>query len=211
MSSRLTKPVSKLTRSISSTSSINRPSHLLNNASKTSASAAGRKRPSNVTAAEESTADYSTAPHRPTPSPARKIPLMQGFRTSAPKPAQLDTIPIDHAILPDLFASHHASPDPYAYIRVPLLPDNRAPPAFARLPEAVDAPLPAPEILVVAANPDLVLPAALTEVEGMGVDGVELGFVRDIGRDVEAEGHGMVRDIWKGLVEDVFGEKKSIA
>ncbi|KAK0720726.1 hypothetical protein B0H67DRAFT_462688, partial [Lasiosphaeris hirsuta] len=204
MSSRLTKPVSKLTRSISSTSSINRPSHLLNNASKTSASAGGRKRQSKV--AEDSTADYSTSPHRPTPTPARKIPLMQGFRTSAPKPAQLDTIPIDYAILPDLFTAHYdGAPDPYAFIRVPLLPDNHAPPAFARMPEAVDAPLPAPEILVVAANPDLVLPAALTEVEGMGVDGVELGFVRDIGREVEAEGHGMVRDIWKGLVDDVFG------
>ncbi|KAK0636341.1 hypothetical protein B0T17DRAFT_78440 [Bombardia bombarda] len=45
MSSRLTTPVSKLTRSISSTASAARPSHVLSNGSK-GASAAGRKRQS---------------------------------------------------------------------------------------------------------------------------------------------------------------------
>ncbi|KAK1827997.1 hypothetical protein QBC39DRAFT_237535, partial [Podospora conica] len=78
-------------------------------------------------------------------------------------------------------------------------------------PEAVDAPLPRPVISVVAARPELVLPAALTEVEGMGIDGVELRFDfahelhRASGR-AEEEAHGsagMIRDIWKGMVDDV--------
>ena len=125
---------------------------------------------------------------------------MQGFRTSAPKPARLDPSPIDFAVLPNLVAP---AADPYAGIRVPLLPDN-AYPALQRAVEQPDAPLARPEILVVAANPDAVMPAALTEVEGMGVDGVELKFAHELDRPVEKEA-GMIRDLWKGLVEDVFG------
>jgi hypothetical protein len=96
---------------------------------------------------------------------------------------------------------------------VPLLPDNTSPPPLSfRQPEAADAPLPRPEILVVAANPEQVLPSALTEVEGMGVDGIELGFVHDLGREKEGEasfemGAGMIRDMWRGMVEDVFGSQ----
>ncbi len=152
-----------------------------------------------------------TAPHRPTaPLAPRKMPLMQGFRTSAPKPARYDTSHIDFAVFPDLAAQEPSSIDPYTRIRVPLLPDNTSPaPGTFRAPEAVDAPLPAAQISVVAANPDVVLPAALTEVEGMGVDGVELKFAHEIGGEREQEeGSHMLRDIWKGLVDDVFGEKK---
>ena len=135
---------------------------------------------------------------------------MQGFRTSAPKPSRLDTSSIDFAYLPNL---HVEAPyDPYMHIRVPLLPDNKTPPSN-RLPEAFDAPLPQPEIVVIAANPDDVYTAsALTEVEGMGVDGIELGFVHGLegssssgGGDELLGGQGMIRDLWKGLVDDVFG------
>lgn len=94
------------------------------------------------------------------------------------------------------------------FVRVPLLPDNTSPPPGTRLPEALDAPLAAPQILVVAANPDTVLPAALTEVEGMGVDGVELRFAHhgetSDAASVDVQG-GMLRDLWKGLMDDVFG------
>ncbi|KAK4453811.1 hypothetical protein QBC34DRAFT_395136 [Podospora aff. communis PSN243] len=210
MSSRLTAPVSKLTRSISTTPSVARPSHLLNSVSK--AAAAGRKRNQSAHDSPETpettiTRSHSTStPHRPTTSAPRIVPLMQGFRTSAPKPQAPRTTTLDFAVLPDL---HEAAPDPYAYIRVPLLPDNDAPPAGFRRPEAQDLPLAKPEISVVAANPELVLPAALTEVEGMGVDGVELSFAHELHRDSEVEnGHGMLKDIWKGLVDDVLGEKK---
>jgi hypothetical protein len=79
------------------------------------------------------------------------------------------------------------------------------------LPEAEDLPLARPVISVVAANPDTVLPAALTEVEGMGADGVELKFADELHRGKEEEsremGEGMLKNIWKGLVDDVFGEK----
>ncbi|KAK0651558.1 hypothetical protein B0T16DRAFT_454014 [Cercophora newfieldiana] len=210
MSSRLTAPVSKFTRSISTTPSIARPTHLLNNASK-SASASGRKRnqPVSETSSEDSSRAHSTTTglHRPTAtSRPRTLPLMQGFRTSAPKPLQPSTATLDCAVLPDL---HEPARDPYAYIRVPLLPDNDSPPAGFRLPEAEDLPLAKPQISVVAANPELVLPAALTEVEGMGVDGVELSFAHELHREGGEEGgHGMLRDIWKGMLDDVFGEKK---
>jgi hypothetical protein len=130
---------------------------------------------------------------------------MQGFRTSAPKSFPPTQRTLDATYLPSLDDPSIA--DPYAYIRVPLLPDNASPPAGARLPEQTDAPLPRPEILVVAANPEQVLPVALTEVEGMGVDGVELGFVHLLGDEgiVEEGEQGMLKDIWKGLMDDVFG------
>ena len=141
---------------------------------------------------------------------------MQTFHHSAPKPLAPTFSTIDRAILPDLFSlsTTETTSDPYAHIRVPLLPDNASPsPLHPRQREAADAPLRQPEILVVAADPSRVLPAALTEVEGMGVDGVELGFVHLLGREQEAEeggvsyemGAGMIRDLWRGMVEDVVG------
>ncbi|KAL2192003.1 hypothetical protein L209DRAFT_748776 [Thermothelomyces heterothallicus CBS 203.75] len=164
-----------------------------------------------------STATSTTTPHRPIlpQHPPRTIPFMQTFHHSAPKPAAPSFGTMDRAVLPDLFALHEAADaahDPYAHIRVPLLPDNRNPPP--RQPEAADGPLPPPEILVVAANPEQVLPSALTEVEGMGVDGVELGFAHLLGREESEKesyemGAGMIRDLWKGMVEDVFGSSSS--
>ena len=61
-----------------------------------------------------------------------------------------------------------------------------------------------------AADPARVLPAALTEVEGMGV---ELGFVHLLEENQRGEeesfemGRGMIRDLWRGMVEDVFGKE----
>lgn len=134
---------------------------------------------------------------------------MQGFRTSAPKPAAALPPTVDATVLPDLWAAEaEANDSSRFYIRVPLLPDNSAPPAGTHAPEVMDAPLPRAQISVVAANPHLVLPSALTEVEGMGVDGVELSFAHELHRAPEAPEQGMLRDIWKGLVDDVFGEKK---
>ena len=221
MSSRLAVPVSKFTRSISTTPSIARPSHLLNNVSK---SASGRIRQSKVASADDTEADpdstrfHSTSPNRPTLSPTRTLPLMQGFRTSAPKPAAPTLPTLDSIIFPDLsaFDGSAAAADPYAHIRVPLLPDNDSPLPQFRRPEAEDVPLPKPVISVVAARPETVLPAALTEVEGMGVDGVELKFAHDLHAAAAArergpdEGMGMLKDIWKGMVDDVLGEKGQV-
>ncbi|KAK4033951.1 hypothetical protein C8A01DRAFT_19162 [Parachaetomium inaequale] len=220
MSSRLTAPVSKLTRSFGTSPAVARPSHLLSNAPKAAAAAAtgaGRKtKPAADEPAERNhsttttTTTTTTTPHRPLlpQHQQRIIPFMQTFHHSAPKPLPPTFTTIDRAILPDLSSAQHHQTDPYAHIRMPLLPDNSA--VRHLQPEAADAPLPQPEILVVAANPEQVLPAALTEVEGMGVDGVELGFVHLMGREGEQEERyemagGMIRDLWRGMVDDVFG------
>ncbi|KAK4150973.1 hypothetical protein C8A00DRAFT_36395 [Chaetomidium leptoderma] len=222
MSSRLAAPISKLTRCFSTTPAVARPSHLLNNASKVATGAGRKTAPKPM--AEEPTSDRhhsttTTSRHRPTAPSTHKlatIPFMQTFHHSAPKPSPPSFSTIDHAILPNLHAEGFQY-DPYVHIRVPLLPDNTLPPPITfHLPEAADAPLRQPEILVVAANPEHVLPAALTEVEGMGVDGVELGFAHILGREEEMGGggegvesfemgRGMIRDLWKGMVDDVFG------
>ncbi|KAK3296812.1 uncharacterized protein B0H64DRAFT_473006 [Chaetomium fimeti] len=220
MSSRLTAPVSQLARCFSTTPAVARPSHLLNHASKAAAAATGAGRITKPAVDEPSERQHSTAattPHRPlvpktTPAMTTKtIPFMQTFHHSAPKPIAPTFSTIDRAILPDLFEPTTGTTDPYAHIRVPLLPDNASPsPLHFRQPEAADEPLRQPEILVVAADPSRVLPAALTEVEGMGVDGVELGFAHLLGREAEAEesyemGAGMIRDLWRGMVDDVLG------
>lgn len=130
----------------------------------------------------------------------------------------MDTSTIDFAYLPNLHAEAESSYDPDLNLRVPLLPDSKFVPSN-RLPEHRDGPLPKPEIVVIAANPNNVYTAsALTEVEGMGVDGVELGFIRDLEaprssgyQDELLGGQGMIKDLWKGLVDDVFGPKHKMA
>lgn len=132
---------------------------------------------------------------------------MQTFHHSAPRATPATAPTVDRLVLPTSFASEEASYDPYANIRVPLLPDTSFPSASVLQPESTDAPLLKPEILVVATNPELVLPAALTEVEGMGVDGVELKFAheQEQSQDSWEVSGGMIRDLWKGLVDDVMG------
>jgi hypothetical protein len=140
---------------------------------------------------------------------------MQTFTTSSRPSARADTSTIDYALMPThsaLYASSDPSvTDPHASLRVPLLPDSFN---VAHAPETLDAPLPAPEISVVAAVPENVAAVSpLTEVEGMGADGVELGFVHGLEtgakgkQQQQEEGGGMIRDLWKGLMDDVFGEE----
>lgn len=161
-----------------------------------------------------------TTTHRPTPapkpSPYRTVPLMQSFRTSAPSPIRMEARTIDAAVLPASLFAWAPEADALApgVGRMPLLPDHFSPDRAAlasaglAAPEVPDAPLAAPQVLVVAAHPENVTPSVLTEVEGMGVDGVELKFAHD---PLEAaggveDGQGMLRDLWRGLVDDVFGE-----
>lgn len=144
---------------------------------------------------------------------------MQAFHTT-PRPAvRADTSTIDFAFLPVLDSA--AADDAFsgaAALRMPILPDNvapsRAPTLFA--PEAVDAPLQAPEIVVMAADPAAVnVVSALTEVEGMGPDGVELRFGYGRGGAAAEEDEageefagGMLTGLWKGIVDDVLGGQK---
>ncbi|KAL2268761.1 hypothetical protein VTJ83DRAFT_3607 [Remersonia thermophila] len=244
MSSRLTTPISKLARSISTSAPVARPSRLLNNAGKTASARKQNLMADEAAPAERhhSTSSTSvTSPHRPLVR-QKPLPFMQTFHHSAPRPSPPSFATVDRAVLPrlddDVFLSAagggaapwEAQPldfagtgtsapgryDPYAHIRVPLLPDRRSASASAQAsgfhaPEAVDAPLPKPEIVVVAADPTRVLPAALTEVEGMGVDGVELKFAHEEAKHEESYemGPGMIRDLWKGMVDDVLGSSKA--
>lgn len=157
-----------------------------------------------------------TTTHRPTPTPLpsphrTNIPLMQSFHNTATPRARADTSTIDFAFLPAL---SEPLPSSSPALRYPLLPDNFAAsaasaPAALFAPEAVDAPLAAPQILVLDPEADVV--SALSEVEGMGPDGVELRFgemARGGGEEGEEGGEyagGMLTDLWKGLVDDVLG------
>ena len=125
---------------------------------------------------------------------------MQTFTTSAPK--ETDTPTVDRMVIP--FATGSSSTDDSFHIRVPLLPDNSV---TQYAPEEVDGPIASPRISIVAANPETVAPVALGEVEGMGVDGVELKFVHQ-GRPGEQQ-TGTLKDIWKGMVDDVFSSSNS--
>ncbi|KAJ9154673.1 hypothetical protein NKR19_g4484 [Coniochaeta hoffmannii] len=214
--SRITAPVSKLTRTIGSNASIARPGNLLSNASKSAASVS--RNPDlgdhhHVESHDSTTRHISTLPsHRPQPVPSRTrtVPLMQTFTTTSRPSARADSSTIDFAVMPSHESLFPTTASPSPTLRVPLLPD-----AFDvshAAPDTPDSPIPAPEISVVAADPDSVMAVSpLTEVEGMGADGIELGFVHglDAGKKKgEQEEGGMIRDLWKGLMEDVFGEDK---
>lgn len=109
--------------------------------------------------------------------------------------------------------------DPYnslAYLsdlsRYPLLPDSfNISHAEAIQEQEVEA-VERPKINVIAASPDVVSAGApLAEIEGVGDAGerVELGFVRDLhGEPKGGEEGGLVSDLWKGFLDDVFGPKK---
>ncbi|WPJ59778.1 hypothetical protein SMAC4_05599 [Sordaria macrospora] len=229
--SRIAVPITKFTRSLSTSPAVAKPSHILN-----ATSNASRKRK----LGEESGAETLDAR---TP---RKVPLMQGFRTSAPTNASIghsfSNNGIDAIVLPNLHATAPPSSSPFQptyfdTIRVPLLPDNKTPPPptvqrmplfdelkpeqRGEIPSDGDADLMAskPTVAVVANHPGQVLPASLSqEVVDMdnwtGADWVSLGFVRDIARDEAqaqdeaAGGQGMIKSLWQGMVEDVFGPAK---
>lgn len=148
---------------------------------------------------------------------------MQGFHTTpAPRYAQADVSTIDFAVLPTREALFGApSQDAFSRVRVPLLPDNFAPNRAAVpgsfAPEAADAPLRAPEIVVMAADPSSVnAVSALTEVEAFSPDGVELSFAHGFGgsgrgggaAQEETYAGGMLKDLWAGLKEDILSPAK---
>ncbi|KAI3390727.1 hypothetical protein diail_8775, partial [Diaporthe ilicicola] len=130
--------------------------------------------------------------------------------------AQADVSTIDFAVLPSREQLFPTVPegDAFSRVRVPLLPDNFAPDRSAFAPEATDAPLRAPEIVVMAADPSSVnAVSALTEVEAFSPDGVELSFAHGYGGDggrgdaaqEETYAGGMLKDLWAGLKDDILG------
>ncbi|CAK7275365.1 hypothetical protein SEPCBS119000_006655 [Sporothrix epigloea] len=207
--------MSRLTRSLASRPEVSRPAYIAGTARylTNTASSVGRQEHGE----KEDNNRHFTMIHRPISSPVpsrnRIVPLMQtfNFRTSAPKEARLDVSTIDFAVMPSLAAE--AAGD-FA-LRVPLLPDNYAPDRQnldGHAPEVADGPLASPQIVVVAGHPENVVAAsALTEIEGMGIDGVELQFAHlplaggaeTSATSGDGSSRGMIRDLWKGLLEDL--------
>ncbi|KAI1081223.1 hypothetical protein F5B20DRAFT_537376 [Whalleya microplaca] len=202
---RLTAPVAKLARSISTTTAAAVPkSSTLLTGSKASAPLSRKY----ADLLKERNIDpdhprhlYTRSSNRPHPPP-RTMRLMQTFASSASQSAPASVNTMDKIIFPGSAALEGSASDPFAHLRVPLLPDNFT---THNAPEAGDGPVATPQINIIAANPDTVSPSVLTEVEGMGVDGVELKFVHG-GEGAEQE-QGMLTDIWKGLVDDVLGSR----
>ncbi|KAI1283944.1 hypothetical protein F5Y07DRAFT_348155 [Xylaria sp. FL0933] len=195
---RVTGPVAKLARSITTTA---QPSTLL-----TSSKAGAPLSRKYADLLKERNTDpdrsrhlYTRSSNLPHPPP-RKMRLMQTFSSTANSNTTAQSV--DNIVFPGSAVFEGVSQDPFNNLRVPLLPDNVA---FQHAPEAVDGPATVHDISIVAANPDLVSPSALTEIEGMGMDGVELKFIHDA-EPAEQE-PGMLTDLWRGLVDDVLGQQ----
>lgn len=140
---------------------------------------------------------YTRSANRPHPQP-RRMRLMQTFTSSAARPARSDVSTLDYMVLPNLRESQSGFA---SNVRVPIMPDNYN--VQHASPEPVAEPLVQGQINVIAADPDTVCVAPLTEVEGMNLDGVELKFAHE--QPKQEPESGMLKDIWKGLVDDVFG------
>lgn len=148
-----------------------------------------------------------TTTHRPTPQPSisnRTKPLMQTFHSSASasSPAPTSTN-LDATVLPSLdFESTVVS----SGFRMPLLPDNYN---TAHGPTTADGPV--TKASIVAADPEVVAPGTpLSAVEGINLDGIELKFVHE--QEAQPEEHSsMLKDLWKGMVDDVLGPAKKTA
>ncbi|OAA58159.1 hypothetical protein ISF_06698 [Cordyceps fumosorosea ARSEF 2679] len=211
--SRVTAPVAKLSRAISSTAApaaVTRSgSSLLDSAAHHHAGAPLMPKYAELLHDREqkkppfAQSRGITTTHRPTPQPSiagRPRPLMQTFHSSA---SQVGVPPmhLDAMILPSMDLAPAAPAGP----RVPLLPDNYGV-AHAPAPPVPEAAFSKPTIF--AAEPDRVAPATpLSAVEGLALDGIELKFAHDVPAAAAADGeHGrMIRDLWKGMVDDVLG------
>ena len=126
----------------------------------------------------------------------------------------------------------NATAEPAEKLRVPLLPDNYHPdrsPSSAHAFESQEISVPRPEISVVAAHPEMVLPAMLSEVVGNEALDVDIGqwtkgftfspekwmpaALTEGGAQGEegATDGGMLKELWTGVVDDIFGEKRKTA
>ncbi|KAI1454496.1 hypothetical protein F4805DRAFT_319862 [Annulohypoxylon moriforme] len=201
---RLTGPATKLARSITTTATASQSNTLLTS-TKSTTTPLSRKYAELL---KERNIDpdhprhlYTRSSNRPHPPP-RTMRLMQTFTSSAPQAALANTTTMDNIIFPGSASLEGSRDDPFAHLRVPLLPDNFA---THHTPEVADGPIAPAQISIVAANPELVSPSALTEVEGMGMDGIELKFVHE--ETAAEQDQGTLTDIWKGLVDDVLGSR----
>ncbi|ESZ97544.1 hypothetical protein SBOR_2091 [Sclerotinia borealis F-4128] len=211
--SRVTPPVTKLThalrRSISTTSTVASPSSKLN------LKGAKADLISKLSTHERTI----TTTHRPLPPSIKTIPLMQGFRTSAPRPSPSSTTStLDHLVLPRL----HTEPPSTYTMRVPILPDNYR--ASQSIKESIDTAVPRQEIHIISAQPEEFVASVnvLTEVVGNEAEAsMDLGEwvegIRNkgeemrgkfVGRDSE---QGVLAELWMSIREDIVGSKGKVA
>lgn len=117
---------------------------------------------------------------------------------------------LDAAVLPGLGSLSSSSASFDALPRMPLLPDNYG--AAHPAPEA-DLPVSIASSSIVAVNPENVAPATpLSSLSGV-LDTIELKFVHEQPAATAAQdegSQGMIRDLWKGLVEDVMGSSQPL-
>jgi len=171
-----------------------------------------------------STKDFHSGGHRPT-SRVKTIPLMQTFQTTAPKQTARDTSTIDFFFFPEV--PEPPPENPFAQLRVPLLPDNYNPDRSAGSAHAVesfDEALARPEISVMASHPEYVLPTAMSEVvgnDGMDVDlgSLTAGFTYAPSESAKSKSdsagepkeEGLFKELWTGIVGDILGSKPKVA
>jgi hypothetical protein len=137
--------------------------------------------------------------------------MMQGFQTSAPKQAVHDSSTIDFFFFPDV--PEPPPKNPFAKLRVPLLPDNYTPnrsPDSGHSLEELDTAIPAPEISIVASHPEHVVPATISEVvgnDGIDVDITHLTKAFTKASDKVSKEPGVVKELWSGFLDDILGPK----
>ncbi|TDZ15848.1 hypothetical protein Cob_v011143 [Colletotrichum orbiculare MAFF 240422] len=212
--SRITAPVSKLTRSINSAATSR--SSLLESRVTNHGAVLMPKYAELLKNRSEDSARTLTTTHRPTPQPTRSSPSIRQMQTfssaSAASSSAFGPSTMDFTTLP-FTAEPSPSANEFLGMRMPLLPD-----AFTVKHQSLyeqqaasveDLPSSRPEISVVAAHPENVTTAAaMTEVEGFGVDGVELKWAHDeVAPQEQQQQQPGLRELWKGLVDDVVGRK----
>jgi hypothetical protein len=134
---------------------------------------------------------------------------MQGFRTTATPTPTPSTRSIDFITLPQPPAP--SSLNPFSQVRVPLLPDSHTL-SFSTSEDSESTPARA-EIHVVDIDTASARVAALSEVVGnesteraWGKEWAEMEREREGARSTEGEERSVLRELWSGIVEDVFGK-----
>ncbi|CAG9992637.1 unnamed protein product [Clonostachys byssicola] len=156
-----------------------------------------------------------TTTHRPTPQPSianRNRPLMQTFSRSVSASISKPESNLGTTVLPSWDALYSRPSQADATPMVPIVPDN-----YGVVNVVVDAPVSAPEVTIVAVDPDRVS-ASSPFFEVTGLDGVDLKFAhqpeptRETAQE-DAPSQGMITDIWKGVVDDILGrgQQKKLA
>ena len=137
---------------------------------------------------------------------------MQTFHTSPPSSSPTATAnSLDSTVLPsfELLHSHNTGYKGPDEPRIPVTPDT-----MSGYLETSEAPVQKPQPTILAADPDKVESAShLAKVDTVGLDGVELKFVHEDPARSSSSQHanpdepqgGMLRDLWKGMVDDIFG------